>query len=223
MIYLNISVFLPKDDEDLPIEEIKEKKSWRRSAIIIEIILCTGEAGFLTSFKLLSNCSTWISIDIIGILVTLGSLLVWHIRLITRGETSIETLSNKDDRAKLKLIGKVNKWLKCILNSVEAASFWTWNEIGLSHLLSSIPGVRQPFRLGNVRKLALVSRFSWRKVGNFEPETDTITVFCSNHYLIDRTWWHVIFPSSHPPSGDGIQWNFRNSKIWSTFCCYYYW
>lgn len=33
-----------------------------------------------------------------GILLALGALLCWHSMIITRGETTIENLSNKDER-----------------------------------------------------------------------------------------------------------------------------
>lgn len=42
-----------------------------------------------------------------GILAALGALVGWHARLISRGETSIENLTNKDDREAKRLEGSI--------------------------------------------------------------------------------------------------------------------
>nr|SVE93633.1 EOG090X06RJ [Scapholeberis mucronata] len=73
-VFNNGSHLLPVDG----VEEIDvpspRPKSWRRAFVVTEAILCSG------------------------ILAALGALVGWHARLISRGETSIENLTNKDLR-----------------------------------------------------------------------------------------------------------------------------
>ena len=58
--------------------------------------------------KLTLECATLIHFLFhLGILLALGSLVIWHIRMISRGETTIENLSNKTEREVCKRDGKV--------------------------------------------------------------------------------------------------------------------
>jgi len=43
----------------------------------------------------------------VAVFLALGALTLWHTRLITRNETSIEVLENSDVRNKMKESGKV--------------------------------------------------------------------------------------------------------------------
>ena len=58
--------------------------------------------------KFTLECGTLIHFPChLGILLALGSLVIWHIRMISRGETTIENLSNKTEREVCKRDGKV--------------------------------------------------------------------------------------------------------------------
>nr|SVE94253.1 EOG090X06RJ [Simocephalus serrulatus] len=81
-VFNNGSHLLPEGVEDLETPPPRPK-SWRRAVAITETILCSG------------------------ILAALGALLCWHARLISRGETSIENLTNKYDRENKQLAGEV--------------------------------------------------------------------------------------------------------------------
>jgi len=61
----------------------RKRVPWERSALIMEAVL------------------------VIGIFLALGALLGWHSMIITRGETTIENLSNKDQRRQHQLENKV--------------------------------------------------------------------------------------------------------------------
>ncbi|XP_065556191.1 palmitoyltransferase ZDHHC16B-like [Artemia franciscana] len=58
-------------------------RNWRRSAIIFEALIT------------------------VAVFLALGALTLWHTRLITRNETSIEALENSDVRNKMKESGKI--------------------------------------------------------------------------------------------------------------------
>ncbi|XP_065556366.1 palmitoyltransferase ZDHHC16-like isoform X5 [Artemia franciscana] len=58
-------------------------RNWRRSAIIFEALIT------------------------VAVFLALGALTLWHTRLITRNETSIEALENSDVRNKMKESGKL--------------------------------------------------------------------------------------------------------------------
>ncbi len=62
-----------------------------------------------------------------GILAALGALVCWHARLISRGETSIENLTNKDAREACRSEGKV------FVNPHDYGSYENWRIfLGLS-------------------------------------------------------------------------------------------
>jgi len=75
----NGSHLLPMEEDIILHSSTSKHTNWERSAIIMEAVLVTG------------------------ILMALGALLCWHSMIITRGETTIENLSNKDERRKLEL------------------------------------------------------------------------------------------------------------------------
>ncbi|XP_065556365.1 palmitoyltransferase ZDHHC16B-like isoform X4 [Artemia franciscana] len=58
-------------------------RNWRRSAIVFEALIT------------------------VAVFLALGALTLWHTRLITRNETSIEALENSDVRNKMKESGKI--------------------------------------------------------------------------------------------------------------------
>ncbi|XP_013778401.1 probable palmitoyltransferase ZDHHC16 isoform X1 [Limulus polyphemus] len=69
----------------------------------------TGENN--TQKSLLSSlyhfCIIYASLLCIGVFFTLGALIMWHARLITRGESSIEAHINKKETARLKAVGQI--------------------------------------------------------------------------------------------------------------------
>nr|SVE69815.1 EOG090X06RJ [Eubosmina coregoni] len=75
------SQLIPLDDNEIP--EESQTPKWRR-AVIATVAVLVG-----------------------GIFLALGALVAWHARLITRGETSIENLTNKDARQAAKLASRV--------------------------------------------------------------------------------------------------------------------
>ncbi|XP_070539848.1 palmitoyltransferase ZDHHC16-like isoform X2 [Ptychodera flava] len=63
-----------------------------------------------------------------GVVVALGALTLWHIRLITRGETSIEAHINRSETARLKKLGLVYK------NPYNFGPLENWRKfLGLNH------------------------------------------------------------------------------------------
>ncbi|XP_049812483.1 palmitoyltransferase ZDHHC16B isoform X3 [Schistocerca nitens] len=55
------------------------------------------------------NCMLYMAFVNVGVLIALGSLMMWHARLITRGETSIEAHINKQETKRLAALNKVYK------------------------------------------------------------------------------------------------------------------
>ncbi|XP_049827649.1 palmitoyltransferase ZDHHC16B [Schistocerca gregaria] len=53
------------------------------------------------------NCMLYMAFVNVGVLIALGSLMMWHARLITRGETSIEAHINKQETKRLAALNKV--------------------------------------------------------------------------------------------------------------------
>jgi len=86
-----------------------------------------------------------------GVLIALGSLTLWHARLISRGETSIEANINK---AETKRLAEKNK---VYINPYDFGRRKNWRLF-----------------LGMVR---------------------------------GRTWRHVLLPSPHKPTGEGLTWH----------------
>ncbi|XP_071828568.1 palmitoyltransferase ZDHHC16-like isoform X2 [Apostichopus japonicus] len=86
-----------------------------------------------------------------SVVLALGMLTMWHARLISKGETSIEKNINNKERRRLKQL------------NVE---------------------YKNPYDFG--------FRQNWRDLLGLSEK---------------RTFWrHILFPSSHPPNGDGIHW-----------------
>nr|SVE92405.1 EOG090X06RJ [Megafenestra aurita] len=102
-VFVNGSHLLPMEDQEDLVVSPTRPKSWRRALVITEAILCSG------------------------ILAALGALLCWHARLISRGETSIENLTNKDDREAKQLAGET------FVNPYDYGSYQNWRIfLGLS-------------------------------------------------------------------------------------------
>jgi len=88
-----------------------------------------------------------------GCFVVLGGLSIWHAKLISRGETSIEAHINKSERKRYRDEG-----------------------LGQDYV--------NPYDFGK-----------WRNWCLFLGMTD------------NRGWASVLLPSSHPPKGDGLEWD----------------
>nr|SVE89278.1 EOG090X06RJ [Daphnia sinensis]SVE90526.1 EOG090X06RJ [Daphnia sinensis] len=92
----------------LPVKQVEEvtpprSRSLRRAVSVTVAILCAG------------------------ILAALGALVGWHARLISKGETSIENLTNKDDREAKRLEGST------FVNPYDYGSYENWRIfLGLS-------------------------------------------------------------------------------------------
>lgn len=126
------------DDESLTMPTNGTTSSWRaiRHGLIV--------------FEMLSTA---------GVFVAVGALMAWHMKLITAGETCVETHINKKEKERL-------------------------NKLGYRFT--------NPYDFG--------PKENWRIFLGFSQ---------------GRNWWNILFPSDHPPRGDGLTW-ITNKSLKST-------
>lgn len=91
-----------------------------------------------------------------GVFAAVGGLMLWHVRLITKGETCVETYINAKERKRLQKKGHT---------------------------------FRSPFDNGWWN--------NWRLFLGFAS---------------GQSWLEVILPSSHPPRGDGLRWDYNKQN-----------
>jgi len=128
----------------------------------------------------------------VGILLALGMLVRYHCSLISNGETCIEVLSNKDQQEKLKLKGQARR------------SLWQWPLISMLTPISNRCSI-----ILMITGVARTGGKSWglpREGRLQKTKVCLIRKVTTESRWINRTWWHITFPSSHPPCGDGISW-----------------
>lgn len=122
----------------------------------------------------------------VATLAALGALTWWHAGLISRGETSIEAHINSTEAQKCKTQGQKYR------NPYDLGSRENWRIfLGLNDRLANIEQLYVSFYL------ELFARIKFK----------IIIIFSSS-------WWHILFPSSHGPYGNGLTWKTaHNIKI----------
>ncbi|KAJ1526317.1 hypothetical protein ONE63_009467 [Megalurothrips usitatus] len=110
----------------------------------------SGEEPAMTGMAWRRKCMIYVALLCTGVFFALGSLSIWHGKLISRGETSIEANINKKERERLA------KFKRNYIN---------------------------PYNFGK--------RKNWM-------------LFLG--LINGRNWRHVLFPSTHPPVGNGLRW-----------------
>ncbi|MEQ2172327.1 hypothetical protein GOODEAATRI_019937, partial [Goodea atripinnis] len=125
-----------------------------------------------------------------SVAVALGGLTLWHAKLISRGETSVERHINRKEARRLREKGKVCfYWCKEEHTRKKSGQRYRDGTIGKSYLRSSVQSpvvvFRNPYHHGRLN--------NWKLFFGVETRSHWLT--------------RVLLPSSHLPSGDGITWD----------------
>ncbi|KAK2712938.1 hypothetical protein QYM36_011588 [Artemia franciscana] len=135
-------------------------RNWRRSAIIFEALIT------------------------VAVFLALGALTLWHTRLITRNETSIEALENSDVRNKMKESGKGLTSYRARLDVfIVMICFYT--------LFPDRFGISNWFRAHNQ---IIVTVAGFRSISNQQPGTGFLDWMLFPERFLTSSWPLISFP-----------------------------